>query len=72
MENQNGTSVKSNNPAPTVEQINADRITQVLVNKYIILLYITAIVLTLYFSCSLQINIGHLIQQIRIFLSILK
>ncbi|XP_078034935.1 RNA helicase aquarius [Augochlora pura] len=33
MENQNGTSVKSNNPAPTVEQINADRITQ-LANKY--------------------------------------
>ncbi|XP_076638535.1 RNA helicase aquarius isoform X1 [Colletes latitarsis] len=33
MENQNGASVKSNNPAPTVEQINADRITQ-LANKY--------------------------------------
>ncbi|XP_076284506.1 RNA helicase aquarius isoform X1 [Lasioglossum baleicum] len=33
METQNGTSVKSNNPAPTVEQINADRITQ-LANKY--------------------------------------
>ncbi|XP_017876403.1 RNA helicase aquarius [Ceratina calcarata] len=33
MENQNGATVKSNNPAPTVEQINADRITQ-LANKY--------------------------------------
>ncbi|XP_054010956.1 RNA helicase aquarius [Hylaeus anthracinus] len=33
MENQNGSTVKSNNPAPTVEQINADRITQ-LANKY--------------------------------------
>ncbi|XP_076762363.1 RNA helicase aquarius [Xylocopa sonorina] len=33
METQNGTTVKSNNPAPTVEQINADRITQ-LANKY--------------------------------------
>lgn len=33
MENQNGMTVKSNNPAPTVEQINADRITQ-LANKY--------------------------------------
>ena len=33
MEVQNGATVKSNNPAPTVEQINADRITQ-LANKY--------------------------------------
>ncbi|XP_033355690.1 RNA helicase aquarius [Bombus vosnesenskii] len=33
MENQNAMTVKSNNPAPTVEQINADRITQ-LANKY--------------------------------------
>lgn len=29
MENQNGPPIKSNNPAPTVEQINADKITQV-------------------------------------------
>lgn len=29
MENQNVPSIKSNNPAPTVEQINADKITQV-------------------------------------------
>lgn len=29
MENQNLPPIKSNNPAPTVEQINADRITQV-------------------------------------------
>nr|XP_050867940.1 RNA helicase aquarius isoform X1 [Vespula vulgaris] len=33
MENQNVPSIKSNNPAPTVEQINADKITQ-LANKY--------------------------------------
>ncbi|KAG7202601.1 hypothetical protein KM043_009791 [Ampulex compressa] len=33
MDNQNAPAVKSNNPAPTVEQINADRITQ-LANKY--------------------------------------
>ncbi|XP_035724204.1 RNA helicase aquarius-like isoform X1 [Vespa mandarinia] len=33
MENQNGPPIKSNNPAPTVEQINADKITQ-LANKY--------------------------------------
>ncbi|XP_043273212.1 RNA helicase aquarius [Venturia canescens] len=33
MENQNGPPAKSNNPAPTVEQINSDRITQ-LANKY--------------------------------------
>ncbi|KAL6255928.1 hypothetical protein P5V15_013168 [Pogonomyrmex californicus] len=33
MENQNAPPIKSNNPAPTVEQINADRITQ-LANKY--------------------------------------
>lgn len=32
MENQNGPPVKSNNPAPTVEQINSDRITQVPTN----------------------------------------
>lgn len=29
MENQVATQVKVNNPAPTVEQINADKITQV-------------------------------------------
>ncbi|CAL1675407.1 unnamed protein product [Lasius platythorax] len=33
MESQNAPPIKSNNPAPTVEQINADRITQ-LANKY--------------------------------------
>lgn len=33
MENQNAMTVKSNNPAPTVEQINADRITQVFIVK---------------------------------------
>lgn len=37
MENQNGTTVKSNNPAPTVEQINADRITQVFIVKLVLL-----------------------------------
>lgn len=34
MENQNVPPIKSNNPAPTVEQINADKITQVPIADY--------------------------------------
>jgi len=41
MEIQNAPPIKSNNPAPTVEQINADRITQVNFFDYYVLIIVT-------------------------------
>ena len=79
MDNQNG--VKSNNPAPTVEQINADGITQVRYSLINIIISTAAQMIFYYFiyyfvtyninkwacfKCSWQTNTGHHIPRRRI------